>query len=107
VTDWSDWPPPIDTVSRTGNSIAGFPDILANLRATYSSKDISVDPHTLVNLTVKLEPRLPAPWPQMAIEGRINNLFDTEYETGGYLDEEPLWIVGAKRHFFVSLTAGL
>jgi len=124
VTDWSDWPPPIEITSRTGNTIAGFPNILGNFRLTYqrdpivlsghifhagriyldNSNDdrISVDPHTLVNLSVKVTPSLPASWPTISLEGRVNNAFDEEYETGGYVDEVPLWIVGAERNFYLT-----
>lgn len=132
LTDWSDWPPPIDTVSRAGNPIAGFPDILANLRTTYTyssmtisghvfhagriyldnsnNADLSVDPYTLFNVVVRVKPPLPASWPAMTIEGRVNNLFDAEYETGGYLEPDDgrgRWIVGAKRNFYLSLTVDL
>ena len=130
LTDWSDWPPPIDTVSRADNPIAGFPRVLANLRATYSyhktsvsghlfhvgriyldnsnNRDISVNPYTLFNLALKVAPPLPAPWPNVAIEARVNNLFRAQYETAGYVDEGiPLWMVGAGQNFYFALTVGL
>jgi len=132
ITDWSDWPPPIDTVSRENNPIAGFPGVLANLRASYAyssvtvsghlfhagriyldnsnSREASVEPYTLVNFAVRFHPRLSAPWPDLTLEGRINNVLDTEYETGGYVEEDdglPRWIVGAERNFYLSLTLGM
>jgi len=132
LTDWSGWPPPIDTVSRAGNPLAGFPDILGNLRASYTyspvtvighlfhagriyldntnDKNVSVDPHTLVNFAVKVKPSLRGFWPEVTFEGRVNNALDTEYETGGYVEDDdglPRWIVGARRNYYVSLTLGI
>jgi outer membrane receptor protein involved in Fe transport len=39
----------------------------------------------------------------------VNNLFDREYETGGYLDDDgtPLFIPAAKRNFYVGLRGSL
>ncbi len=131
VADWSSplWPPPVDTVSREGNSLAGFPDLLANFRASYTvsgvtvsghlfhagrifldnsnDPDVSVDPYTLFNLMIKYKPRIPGRLPQLTLEGRVNNLLDEKYETSGYVDEVPLWLVGAERNFYFSLTIGL
>ncbi len=132
LTDWSDWPPPIDTVSRAGNPIAGFPAILGNLRASYSysswtvsghvfhagriyldnsnNEELSVDPHTLFNMAVRFKPTSKAPWPNLTFKAHVNNLLDTEYETGGYLEEDDgfgRWMVGAERNFYLSLTVGM
>ncbi|MFC1475787.1 TonB-dependent receptor, partial [Candidatus Zixiibacteriota bacterium] len=132
LTDWSDWPPPIDTVSRDGNPIAGFPDLLTNLRASYSyssvmvsahlfhagriyldnsnNEELSVDSHTIVNLALRFTPRITAPWPGLTFDVRVNNALDTEHETGGYVEPDDglgRWIVGAERNFYVSLTMGM
>ena len=39
---------------------------------------------------------------------QMNNVFDKEYEAGGYVDEEgPLFIPAAKRNFFAGLRVRL
>ncbi len=129
VPDWSTWPPAVDTVSRDGNSIAGFPDLMANLRAQYeyrqlsfgghlfhagriyldnsNSEERSVDPYTLVNAMVSFDLPAASRWPQTTVTARLNNVFNTEYETSGDVDNEgPKWIVGAERNIFVSLSLG-
>jgi len=132
LTDWSDWPPPIDTVSRAGNPLAGFPDLLANVRASYSysslmisahmfhagrmyldnsnNKDLSVDPYTIFNCAVRYAPKTAVPWPGLTFEVRVNNVLGTEYETGGYVESDDglgRWLVGAERNFYVSMTMSL
>ncbi len=127
--DWSTWPPAVDTLSRDGNTIAGFPDLMTNLRGSYEyrgvtlgghlfhagriyldnsdRKERSVDPYTLVNASFSADLPVKAPWPRATITARVNNLFDSEYETAGYVDADgPKWIVGAERNVFVSLNLG-
>lgn len=132
VPDWANWDTilPIDTVDRAGNTIAGFPEQLANLRLTYDHKFASVSAHvfhagelfidnsneddkriaprTALNLrgSVKLDEAIG--WAGVDLYIQINNVFDKEYETGGYVDEEgPLFIPAAKRNFFAGLRARL
>ncbi len=132
VPDWANWGEvlPIDTVDRGGNTIAGFPNRLANLRLTYDHRYASISghlfhagelyidnsnerekriaPYTVFNLrgVVKLENAIG--WAGVDLFAQINNLFDEEYETGGYVDEEgPLFIPAAKRNVYVGLRARL
>jgi iron complex outermembrane receptor protein len=132
VADWANWGDmlPIDTVSREGNVIAGFPKLLANLRATYdhayfsvsghlfragrqyidnsTSPDASIAPFTVVNVrgALKLDPVLGYSGLQFFIQ--VNNLTNEEYETGGYIDDGfPLFVPSAKRNFYAGLRASL
>ncbi len=132
LTDWSDWPPPIDTVSRAGNPIAGFPDFLANLRVAYAyssvkisahmfhagriyldntnNREFSVDPHTVFNAALRYAPQMNPHRPQLAFEVRVNNVLDTEFETGGYVEPDDglgRWIVGAERNVYLSLSVSM
>ena len=126
VVNWDVSPPGLDTLVRDHNPIAGFPNVLANLQASYAfarftvaghlfhagriyldntnHRDVSVDPYTLLNLSLKVNLPLPQPWPKATIETRTNNVFDVKYETGGYVEDgEPFWMVGAGRNVYVSL----
>jgi outer membrane receptor protein involved in Fe transport len=132
VPDWANWGDflPIDTVDREGNTIAGFPEQLANLRLTYDHKLASVSAHvfhagelfidnsneeekriasrTILNLRGSLKLDEAIGWAGVDLYIQVNNVFDKEYETGGYVDEEgPLFIPAAKRNFFAGLRARL
>ena len=132
VPDWANWVDilPIDTVDRAGNTIAGFPEQLANLRLTYDHKFASVSAHvqhagelfidnseeaekriaprTVLNLRGALKLQEAIGWAGVDLFIQINNVFDKEYEAGGYVDEEgPLFIPAAKRNFFAGLRARL
>ncbi len=132
VPDWANWGEilPIDTVDRANNTIAGFPEQLANLRLTYDHRFASVSAHvfhaaelfidnsneaekriaprTVLNLrgAIKLDEAIG--WAGMDLYLQMNNVFDKEYEAGGYVDEEgPLFIPAAKRNFFAGLRVRL
>ena len=132
VADWANWGDvlPIDTVSREGNVIAGFPKLLGNLRVTYdhdyflvsghvfhagrqyidnsTSPDASIAPFTVVNARseLKLDPILGYSGLRFFIQ--VNNLTDEEYETGGYIDDGfPLFVPAAKRNFYAGIRARL
>lgn len=132
VADWANWGDilPIDTVSRAGNVIAGFPKMLANLRATYeqpyfsitghlfragrqyidnsNSPDASIDPYTVLNARgeLKLDPLLGYSGLRFFVQ--VNNITDETYETGGYIDDGfPLFIPAATRNFYAGLRASL
>ncbi len=132
VPDWANWGDylPIDTVDRAGNTIAGFPARLGNLRLTYQQRYASLSAHlfhagemfidnseepekriaprTVVNLRGTVELAQIIKRAGVEVYMQINNLFDEEYETGGYVDEEgPLFIPAAKRNLFVGLRAQL
>lgn len=132
VPDWANWGDvlPIDTVSRAGNVIAGFPKMLANLRATYdnrhfsvtgrlfragrqyidnsNSPETSIDPYTVLNARgeLKLDPLLGSPGLRLFVQ--VNNVTDAKYEAGGYIDDGfPLFIPAATRNFYAGLRASL
>lgn len=133
VPDWANWGDvlPIDTVDRSGNTITGFPDRLANLRLTYEHRKIAslsahvfhagelfidnseqpearIAPRTILNLrgAVKLQSRANDVGLELFVQ--INNALDRKYETGGYIDEEgPLFIPAATRNFFAGLRVRL
>ena len=132
VPDWANWGDslPIDTVDRAGNTIAGFPNQLANLRLTYDHKygslsahaqhagELFVDnseedakriaPRTVFNLRGSVNLQEAIGWAGIDLFVQVNNVFDKEHETGGYVDEEgPLFIPAAKRNFFAGLRARL
>jgi iron complex outermembrane receptor protein len=120
-------------LSLNGNTIAGFPEILANLRATYRrdclmasvslqyigefysdnfqnprktapNPNRTVDSHTLVNGWLSY--RLPIEPIGKEVEARIqiNNLFNVYYASHGEGDE---FFPGAVRNIFASLQIDL
>ena len=42
----------------------------------------------------------------LGLDLRVNNLFNEEYTTFGYVDGEPLYIPAAGRHVYAGLTVG-
>ena len=131
VPDWANWGEtlPIDTVNRAGNFITGSPKNLANLRLTYdhdmlgvtghlfhagrqyidnsNSAETSIDPYTIVNLRGSLKLGYWLQGAAMTLFVQVNNLFDTEYETGGYIDAYPLFLPAAKRNLYAGIRASL
>ncbi|HUU46584.1 MAG TPA: TonB-dependent receptor, partial [Acidobacteriota bacterium] len=128
VIDWDTWE--VSEVNRGGNVIAGFPKHLANLRVNYdheyfgvsghlfrsgrlyidntNAKDASIDPYWLVSLRGELRLASLTGWRGLSAFVQVNNLFDEEYETGGYFDDGyPLFIPAAKRNVFAGLRAAL
>jgi iron complex outermembrane receptor protein len=110
-----------EEVKLDGNVIAGFPDVLANLRLTYSWRNLylsaigkyvgrqytdnfenktnSVDPFTVVNVNLRYGLR------QIGLDGfvlqaRINNLLDRKYLMYGNGEE---FFPAATRNAFVTL----
>ncbi|MBD3162286.1 MAG: TonB-dependent receptor [Candidatus Latescibacteria bacterium] len=121
------------TIRYDDNTIPRTPEVLANLTADYergplhlngrlrhagkqyvdgeNTESLAIDPHTVVDLLVgyDLGDRLALPRP-LRIEARVNNVFDTLYETFGYsyYDDFPpkpfaFYWPGPTRSFFVSI----
>jgi iron complex outermembrane receptor protein len=128
VMDWNTWE--VDTVSRVGNTIGGFPKHLANLRIGYDHRNFSVSghvfsagrlyidnsndkaasiaPYEVVNLSGELKLESILNYPGLTFFIHLNNVLDEEYETGGYFDDGfPLFIPAAKRNVFAGLRATL
>ncbi len=126
----SDWN--VVEIDLSGNRIALFPSLMTVAGAGYRSRHLSgwvdarhvgkqyldntedesrmVDPFTLVGLTLTFHPQVERVLPGWELSLRVNNLFDTEYETSGWYDAwagENFYFVGAERSFFLSLTARL
>jgi len=108
-----------------GRPIAGFPSMLANLRATYTwqnvyasmglkyvgesytdnfkIKDHKLDAYTVLNLAINYNLKsLGAP--MLSLQGRINNLMDTNYLSYG---EGIAFFPAAPRNYFVTLKVEL
>jgi len=82
------------------------------LRDDPSWVDRTIEPWTSVNAAVGWT--LPQAWGTraLALSLRVNNLFDTRYETAGYLDypapafaPTPVWIPAATRNWFAGVKA--
>ena len=135
ATDWDTW----ESVAlvQDGNRIAGFPAVLANADARLNwrgafagmgvryvgrqyldnseRRDRSIDPHTVADLTVGY--RLERHFGVKGLEVRlqVNNLFDTLYESAGYMGDvyavasegkvygTPYYIPAATRNWAFSL----
>ncbi len=113
--------------SRDGNRIGQDPEYLANVQAEHTYKNLfsaigarlvgkqftdnsedtttEIDGYALVHVDLgyKLK-NLPGNVPLMELRVRVNNLFDTEYETVGY---GPTYIVGAPRAIYTTLAVEL
>ncbi len=127
----ANWDPIIETVNLDGNRIAHFPDLIANLRATYSvsiltaslhiqhigkqfmdnrnDDDAALDPYTALDGTLlfRLYNRDNS---SVDLELRGMNLLDTEYEPFGIVDVEdgtPYYAPAAGRHYLAGLTIRL
>jgi len=109
-------------VSLDGNPIAGFPDLLANLRVTWrggpaalslsgryagtfytdnlENESNTVDPSFVVNAWASYHIGGSSRVPALEVRLQVNNLFDTLYATYG---EGEQFFVGAARNVFVDL----
>jgi len=117
---------------RSGNRIGGFPAMLANYGIAYKFRKISaglfgrfVGEQFLDNSeddTRKLASYYTTDFTasydfggefglaRTAFVFRINNILDTKYAAGGYIepgDGEPRYMVGAERNFFLSMELGI
>ena len=123
------------TIDYSGNAIAGFPEVSGRLAAAYrfgrarielagehagrqfldnnEDEAASIEPWTVAHAaaSVTLPDFLGK---RTEITGRVTNLFDTHYETAGYVDypapsfaPTPVWIPAATRAFFVGVKTSL
>lgn len=124
-----DWNPIIETVNLKGNRIARFPDLIGNLRVTYTysiytaslqthhvgkqymdnreDDDAALDPYTLLNGLIQV--KLPSFYSGLKfdLELRGSNLLGTEYEPYGIVDVEygtPYYVPAAGRTWLAGLT---
>lgn len=109
-----------------GNPIAGFPDLLANLRLTwrggpaavsfsgryqgrfytdnFKNDNNTVDPFVVVNAWASLSIGGTSGMPSLEIRLQVNNVFDALYATHG---EGEQFFVGAERNAFLNLAVGI
>jgi iron complex outermembrane receptor protein len=124
-----DWNYFTDIVNLKGNRIARFPDLIGNLRVTYTyniytaslqthhvgkqymdnreNDDTALDPYTLLNGVIRIN--LPSFYSGLHfdLELRGSNLLDTEYEPYGIVDVEdgtPYYVPAAGRTWLAGLT---
>ena len=115
---------------RTGNTIAGFPEILFNTRLSKTlgplfatahfqhigriyldnsqQKELSIDPYNVVNVSASY--KLPNWFGPLDLSANlfINNIFDIEYEVSGYTwAGVGYYIPAAKRNYYFSLQTQL
>jgi iron complex outermembrane receptor protein len=133
--DYKEFVDSTTTIDYSGNRIAGFPEVSGRLAAAYrfgkarielagehagrqfldnnEDANASIEPWTVAHaaLGVTLPDFLGK---QTEITGRVTNLFDTHYETAGYVDfpapayaPTPVWIPAATRAFFVGVKTSL
>ncbi len=126
-----DWNPIVETVNLEGNRIALFPDIIANMRATYTydivtasmhvqyvgkqfmdnreDDEAALDPYTVVDGVLRLRIDQGLDW-SADFEIRGMNLTDEEYEPFGVVDVEygtPYYIPAAGRRYLAGITVRL
>ncbi|MBL0060546.1 MAG: TonB-dependent receptor [bacterium] len=103
----------IRNISRTckwithGNFFTTLGARFVGKQFTDNSEDseTAIDAYTLVNLDLGYRfENLPGNVPLLELRLRVNNVFDTEYETVGY---GPTYIVGAPRAFYTTLAVEL
>jgi iron complex outermembrane receptor protein len=131
-TDYREYDFEGGSVVYDGNRIAGFPDVMASLAARWDWRGHRVNgqlrhvgrfyldntqsasrvnpAYTVVDLAARLA--LPTAWAggaglaKLGLDLRVNNLFDAEYTTFGYVDGEPLYIPAAGRNVYAGITVG-
>ncbi|GBE28703.1 colicin I receptor precursor [bacterium BMS3Bbin03] len=120
------------TIDLSGNTIAGFPNLLANGKLSYNGKRLSgymqvqyvgkqyldnsmredrtIHPFTLVNLHASYDLKNVMGLTGLRFNVWINNVFNKIYETAGYYDswegENYFW-PGAGRNYFVGIETAL
>jgi len=117
------------TTDLSGNSIAGFPDFIGNLRMTGYAKNFSgamilryvgkqyldntqnddriIDPWSRVDLMFDYRLRNLSYFPEIRFMFKIINLLDEEYETAGYFDSwtGTAWFyTAAVRHYYFAVS---
>jgi iron complex outermembrane receptor protein len=120
------------TTDLSGNSIAGFPDMIGNIRLTGYWRNLStslflkyvgkqyldntqnenrkIDPWTRVDFTLDYRFKNFVFFPEIRFLFKIFNVLDSEYETAGYFDswEETSWLYpAADRHYYFAVSFNL
>ncbi len=113
-------------VDLSGYRIGGFPEMMANYRASYhfdklaagiggrfvgkqfldNAEENELDSFHILDADLSYDFGRFVGFNSLIVTLRINNLLDTEYEQSGYVDwndNQPRFMVGAERNMFVSL----
>jgi iron complex outermembrane receptor protein len=113
----------------SGNSIAGFPDFIGNLRLSgyfnnfsgafilkyvgkqyldnTQDKDLIINPWSRVDLMFDYRLKKISYFPEIRFMFKIINVFDNEYETAGYFDSwtGTAWFYSAaNRHYYFAIS---
>ncbi len=113
----------------SGNSIAGFPQSMANLRVTGVQNGLTasllfrfvgkqyldntqdenriIESYNTTDLMLSYRLLNILYFPELRIIAKVNNLFDVEYETAGSHWEVNYYFPGAKRNYYFGLTFNL
>jgi iron complex outermembrane receptor protein len=116
------------TTDLSGNSIAGFPDMIGNLRFSgywrnfstslflkyvgkqyldnTQNEDRVIDPWSRVDFTLDYRLRKLSFFPEIRFMVKVFNLLDSEYETAGYFDSwaGTAWLYpAANRHYYFAI----
>ncbi len=113
----------------SGNSIAGFPQTLGNLRVTgywgnfsasllfrhagkqyldnTENEDRAIKSHNLTDLTLNYRLYNFIYFPELRFIFKVNNLFNIQYETAGYYYYENYYYPGAERNYYFGITFNL
>jgi iron complex outermembrane receptor protein len=124
IVDWDTYE--YEDKDLSGNSIAGFPELMGNLRVTTywnnatgsimyrsvgkqyldntESENRIINPYSLVNLAVDYRLKNFYYFPEIKFILTVNNLLDTTYETTGYYYYENYYYPGAERNYYFGLT---
>ena len=114
------------TLDLAGNKIAGFPELMGNLRVTNywdnltssfswryvgkqyldntENKDRIIDAYYVANFAIDYRLKDFIYFPEIRFMFTINNLFDTIYEAAGYYYLENYYYPGAERNYYFGLT---
>ena len=115
-----------ETLDLGGKKIAGFPELMGNLRVTKywnnltssisyryvgkqyldntENEDRTINAFNLVNISLDYRLKDMFYFPEIRFMFTVNNLFDTTYETAGYYYFENYYYPGAARNYYFALT---
>lgn len=121
-----------ETVDLSGNSIAGFPELLGYLKIQGSWRNFNsyiairyagkqyldntqnekrvIDPYSTADFSLAYKTVSFYFFPEIEMVLKIYNLLDAEFETAGYYDEwagESFYYPAAGRHFYFGINLGL
>lgn len=124
IIDWDTYA--YEPRDLSGNSIAGFPDMIGNLRVTHfwsnltssiafryvgkqyldntENEDRTIDPYNLVDFSVNYWLKDFIYFPEIRLQFIVNNVLDTEYETAGFYYFENYYYPGSERNYYFGLT---